>query len=97
MSESGSGFIEVAGLVVAGLALLVWFLWRHPRILLGLVALTAGWWLLRVPGVVALVLGASVLLVLWRLVHRRSFRYCVGAPPWAGRAAGAATGGPGRP
>jgi S-DNA-T family DNA segregation ATPase FtsK/SpoIIIE len=80
MRQSDSGLVELVGLFVAGFALLVWFVWRHPRLLVGLVAITAAWWLLRVPGALSLLVGVGVLLVLWRLVHRRSFRRWISAP-----------------
>src|ERR1700737_1174002 len=64
--------------------MLVWFAWKHPRIVLGLVALTAAWYLVQVPGALLALFFTTVVLLLWWALHRRSFRKVI-ADPWGGR------------
>jgi S-DNA-T family DNA segregation ATPase FtsK/SpoIIIE len=63
-----------------GVVIVAWLLWRHPKVLAVLAALVAIGLAMRYPVIQVAVLVIGLVLVLWRLVHARSFRRCVSDP-----------------
>ena len=84
MSDSDQVFVEIMAMVVAAVVMAVLFVCRRPKLLVLLVASTAVWWALRVPGLVVSAIALAAALGVWRLVAPRSFRRLVSGP--AGRA-----------
>jgi S-DNA-T family DNA segregation ATPase FtsK/SpoIIIE len=84
MNDSNTVFAEMMAMVLCAVVVVMLFVLRRPKLLVFLALSTALWCTLRVRGALAVLLGAGLLLVLWRLAHQRSFRRFVSGP--AGRA-----------